>query len=83
MVLVAAAGLLLSTFRTLSSLDPGFDRSRVLLVNMDLRNSSAPPENRGAFYREMLAKLRADPGVRSAALSAITPICGCAWSATR
>ena len=81
LVLLAGAGLLLSTFRRLASLDPGFDRGRVLLAALDLRNSGTPPERRPVVYREILDRLRAIPGVRSAGMSSLIPICGCSWSA--
>ena len=81
LVLLAGAGLLLSTFRRLASLDPGFDRGRVLLAALDLRNSGTPAERRPVVYQEILSRLRAIPGVRSAGMSSLIPICGCSWSA--
>ena len=77
LALVAGAGLLLSTFWRLASLDPGFDREGVLLAGVDLRNGRYAPERRAAAYSEMLARIRALPGVRAASVSDITPICGC------
>jgi predicted permease len=77
LVLVAGAGLLLSTFWKLALLDPGFASGGVLLAGVDLRNSSHTAERKQAAYREMLAKLRAIPGVQSASISDVAPICGC------
>jgi putative ABC transport system permease protein len=79
LVLVVGAGLLLTTFRTLASLDTGFDRAHVLLVAVDLRNTNYPPERRAASYQLMLDRLRAIPGVRSASRSDMTPIGGGVW----
>jgi predicted permease len=80
LVLVAGAGLMLSTFFRLETLDPGFDREHVLLVNVDLRNANYPQERRGAAMREMLEHLRAAPGVRSASVSNMTPVSGGFWN---
>ncbi len=80
LVLVVGAGLLLSTFHRLSSLDAGFDRNRVLLVTIDLRDGNYPRERWPALYQQILERLRAIPGVRSASLSSITPICHCRWA---
>jgi predicted permease len=74
LVLVIGAGLMLTTFVHLETLNPGFEREHVLLVGVDLRNGHYPPTRRGAVFEEMLERLRALPGVRSASSSALTPI---------
>ena len=76
LVLLVGAGLFMSTFRNLATLDAGFERDHVLLVNVDLRNPKFPPERRAAIYEEMLTALRGIPGVRSAAASTLTPVSG-------
>jgi putative ABC transport system permease protein len=80
MVLVAGAGLMLSTFFRLETLNAGFDREHILLAGVDLRNGNYPASRRGAVYEEMLGRLRALPGVRSASLSNMTPISGGFWN---
>ncbi len=77
-LLVVVAGLMLSTFSTLGSLDPGFQRNGVLLMSADFRNGNYAPERRLPVFQEMLEKLRAIPGVQSASASNITPI-SLAW----
>ena len=79
LLLLIGAGLMLSTFRNLANLDPGFDRGQVLLAVVDLRNSRYPPERRDAAYREILERLQTMTTVRSASASGVTPICGCMW----
>ncbi len=76
LVLIVGAGLMLSTFFRLETLDAGFNREHVLLVNLDLRNGHYPPSRRAAVFEEMLEHLRALPGVRSASSSGTTPING-------
>ncbi len=49
LVLVAGAGLMLSTFFQLEMMDAGFDREHILLVSLDLRNGhypAGPPRSR-------------------------------------
>ena len=73
-VLVAGAGLLLSTFWRLAGLDPGFETDRVLLTAIDLRGSGYTQERRNAVFRQVLDSVRTLPGVRSASLSHFTPM---------
>ncbi len=80
LVLVVGAGLMLSTFFRLETLDAGFEREHILLASVDLRNGHYPQERRSAVYREMLEHLRALPGVRSASASDLTPISGSSWN---
>jgi putative ABC transport system permease protein len=79
-VLLVGAGLMLGTFWKLSSLDMGFDRQNVLLVRLDLGNANYPPERRPAAYQEMLDRVRAIPGVRSASMSGQVPIGRGSWN---
>jgi len=80
LLLVVGAGLMLTTFFRLETLNPGFERAHVLLVNVDLRNTTYPKESRGAALREMLDRLRALPGVLSASESNKTPISDSWWN---
>jgi putative ABC transport system permease protein len=82
LVLVVGAGLMLATFFRLETLDAGFEREHVLLVNADLRNGHYLPARRGAVLEEMLGKLRTLPGIRSASASDVTPISGSTWNQT-
>ncbi len=80
LLLVVGAGLMLSTFWKLISRDAGFERGQVLLVSADLRSGNYPRERWSAVYQEMLDQLRAIPGVHSASVSSITPVCHCRWA---
>jgi putative ABC transport system permease protein len=71
---------MLSTFFKLSTLDTGFDRDRVLLIQVDLRNAHFPAERRLPVFEQIMESLRALPGVRSASGSDNTPISGSIWS---
>ncbi|HEX4231972.1 MAG TPA: ABC transporter permease [Bryobacteraceae bacterium] len=76
LVLIVGAGLMLSTFFRLETLNPGFDREHILLADVALRGAEYPPARRHAIFDEMLEHLRALPGVRSASYSDWTPIGG-------
>ena len=77
---VVGAGLMLSTFWKLISLDAGFDRDHVLLVNVDLRGGNYPAVRQSTVYQQILDQLRTIPGLRSASVSSITPVCHCRWA---
>jgi predicted permease len=81
-VLVVGAGLLLSTFRKLSTEDAGFNRQNVLLTRVDIRNANYPLDQRADVYRRMLSRVREIPGVRSASISGLTPISNSSWTET-
>jgi putative ABC transport system permease protein len=76
LVLVAGAGLLLTTFIRLETLDPGFERAHVLLMDVDLGEKTTSPAQRSAVCAQVLEHLRALAGVRSASASADTPLGG-------
>ena len=67
-VLVVGAGLLLRSFWNLMSVDAGFSRENLTTFQLALPQSQYPePARRVSFYRELIDKIRAVPGVRSAA----------------
>ena len=80
LVLVLGAALLLTTFHTLATLDPGFRREGILAVRMDLRSSGESDVARLAIQRQVLDRLRLLPGVKSAATAEILPISGMRWN---
>ena len=79
MVLVAGAVLMLTTLFKLETLNPGFQRERVLLASVRVPNNYSPARRIAAFT-EMLQRLRAVPGVLSASESSLTPISGTTWN---
>jgi predicted permease len=80
LLLVVGAGLMVSTFWKLISLNAGFERDHILLASVNLRNGHYPRERWSAVYQQMLDRLRAIPGIRSASVSSITPVCHCRWA---
>ena len=75
LLLVIGAGLLLRSFVRLLSVDPGFDPQNVLTMNVSLPTVKySKPEQQVAFFDEVLRRVSALPGVRSAATSAALPL---------
>ena len=75
MVLLSAAGLFLGHLSNLYA-GLGFDRGHVLLVTLDPSHSGYQRAQLAAPYETLLERIAAIPGVRSATLSAVTPISG-------
>ena len=69
LALLVGAGLLIRTLQRLYSVDPGFEREKVLLtwVMPALHGYSEARES--SLYRELLVRMNAIPGVQSATLS--------------
>jgi len=64
-VLLAGAGLLIRSYINVESVDTGFTRSAVTFhVSLDQRYSKPP--QRVAFYKKLMARLEALPGVQAA-----------------
>jgi putative ABC transport system permease protein len=84
LVLMAGAGLLLESFRRLLLVDPGFDPRNVLTLAVSLPDTRYPrPDQRARFYTELLERVRAVPGVVSAAAITPLPVAGDGSIATR
>jgi putative ABC transport system permease protein len=79
-VLLSAAGLCLAHVSNLRNRDVGFRRDSVLLVTLDPQGSGYNRVQLSSLYKDLLARFEAIPGVRSAALNAVTPIDGGAAS---
>jgi predicted permease len=80
MMLVIAAGLLVSSFRRLVTLDPGFERDGVLLVGADYSSTGLESVRTRLSHRALVERFRALPGVTSASASWTTPISGSGWN---
>jgi putative ABC transport system permease protein len=74
-VLLAGAALLLRSFDRLQRVDPGFSADRVLTARVTLpRLKYADEAGRLAFGAQLLSRMRAEPGVRSASLVSDAPL---------
>ena len=80
LVLVIAAGLLVGSFQRMASIDPGFRSDGVLVVNVDWSNVALDEDRQRSFSRELLDRVRAEPGVRHGSASLVLPISGSGWN---
>lgn len=78
LILCVGAGLMIQTFRGLSSIDLGFVPDGVLTARTSLPLSAESPYQefgrREAFYRQVLAGVRAIPGVVTAGYTTFLPL---------
>ena len=72
-IVLIAAGLFARSMRATEHMDLGFRTQNLLMAQFDLSLSHHDSTRARAFQREMLARARALPGVRSAALAARIP----------
>jgi putative ABC transport system permease protein len=73
-VALAATGLLLRSLREATAIDPGFRPERVLTVNLDVSLQGYDAERGGQFYRQLLERVQALPGIQSATLASRLPL---------
>jgi len=72
-VLLAGAGMLLQTLLALQAAKPGFETARVLAVNVPVSSYGRTPEQVRGFYREILRRVGAVPGVEQVAFGSTVP----------
>ncbi len=73
-VLLSSAGVFLRHLSSLRTSDLGFEPGSVLVVTLDASDSRDDGRRLAHLHRDVLGRLESLPGVRSAALSATTPI---------
>src|ERR1700722_11104645 len=73
MVLLVGAGLLLRSLLGLGRVDPGFAKDHVITFGVDLPGRYGHAQ-RVEFYRSLLERIRATPGVRSASAALPLPL---------
>jgi putative ABC transport system permease protein len=74
--LLIGAGLFLHSLENLRGMDTGFTRDHVLLASVNPMVSGYSPEATRNFYNQLLAQVRALPGVQAASVSTESPISG-------
>jgi putative ABC transport system permease protein len=78
--LLVTAGLLIASFVRVMTVDKGFDVERVIALDMSLPSTRYPNDApRAAFFRRVLDKAVAMPGVQSVALVSNLPLEGEIW----
>jgi len=72
-VLLAGAGMLLTTLMSLQSVNTGFQTRNVLAVNVPIVSFDRPLEQTASFYREALRRISQLPGIERVAIGTIVP----------
>jgi putative ABC transport system permease protein len=76
LLLLVGAALILTSLRNIRTFDAGFSRDQVLLQSISPEKAGFTGDRGTRYWREVLERVRAVPGVRAAGLSMITPISG-------
>jgi putative ABC transport system permease protein len=77
LTLLAGAGLAIHSFWKLTRVDLGFQQDHILTFSLPIPAERYPqPEQLTSFYRQILEKISAQPGISSAAASTGAPIVG-------
>ncbi len=78
LLLLVGAGLTLRSFQHLLGTSPGFDVDGIALTSVSLPGSKyADNVAVAGFYRDLLDRVAAIPGVRAAGAVNVTPLCQC------
>ena len=80
LVLLVGALLFAGSMRNLLSLDAGFRETGLLITGVDISRANLPAARRNAFYKELLDRIRAIPGVEQASSASIVQISGNGWN---
>jgi predicted permease len=75
-VLLVAAGLAIRTFQKLRAVNPGFDPAPIRTASMNLNADKTSSAGLNAYLNEALERMRALPGVESAAITCQLPADG-------
>jgi predicted permease len=74
LVVLIAAGLVVRTLQQLQTMNPGFDPQNALTMSFDLSLQGYDEARGQQFYRQVAERVRALPGVKSAAVSSYIPL---------
>ena len=80
LMLLAGAALMVRTVQELVRLDPGFRPDHIVTTRLTLAGNQWTDERQRAFYRDVVERVAAVPGVRRAALTFALPIDGSQWN---
>ncbi len=72
-VLLAGAGMLLTTLVALQSAPTGFNTHNVLAINVPVMTYGRTPDQTVAFYKEVIRRISELPGVERVALGTVVP----------
>ncbi|MGD0693794.1 MAG: ABC transporter permease [Terriglobia bacterium] len=74
LVLLIGAGLCLRSLANAQSIDPGFDTNNALVASLNVETSGYNEARGRAFYKDLLDRAAALPGVRAISLADMLPL---------
>ena len=74
LVVLIAAGLVVRTLQRLQTMNPGFEPQNALTMSCDLSLQGYDEARGQQFYKQVVERVRALPGVKSAAVSSYIPL---------
>jgi predicted permease len=74
LVVLIAAGLVVRTLQQLQTMNPGFDPRNALTMSFDLGLQGYDEEHGQQFYKQLMERVKALPGVKSATISDYIPL---------
>jgi hypothetical protein len=74
LLLLVAAGLLARSLFNLKTVDAGFERTQLILADVNTTGPEFSPERRMMLYESLLERVRLLPGVRTVSAATRTPI---------
>lgn len=80
LVLLVGALLFARSLQKLVATEPGFRAEGVIVLSTDISRTQVPQERRQELYRELLSRLKTQPGVVAVAQTWIAPISGSGWN---
>ncbi len=76
LVLLVGAGLLIRSFMRVQQVEPGFDARGVISMRLSVAGTGYAGERSTEFFKQLLERVRALPGVESAGAASILPLGG-------
>jgi putative ABC transport system permease protein len=80
LVVLVAAGLIVRTLQNAQAVQPGFKAEEVVTASLDVGKQGYSEERGREFYRQVIERAEALPGVRSASLAHSVPLAGTTWN---
>jgi predicted permease len=79
-VLLMGALLFARSLRNLTTLNAGFQQTGILITTVDFDHINVPEERYGDYYRDIVRRISAIPGVASASSGIMVPFGGETWN---
>jgi putative ABC transport system permease protein len=80
LVLLVGALLFVRSLGNLLAIDPGFDPRGIVIADVNFSGLHLAAGRTGAFHQELIQRVRAIPGVQSAAEASVVPLSGASWN---